>query len=150
MKLLSCFVFALGVARPGGISAQDPSAPAQLPSMTLPPALDRVLRDYERHWQAGNADSLAALFTRDGFVLQPGRPPVRGLEGIAGAYRGSPTGPLALRALAFATSDTVGYIIGAFSTQRGGPDGGKFILALRRSPGGPWKIAADTDNGNRR
>lgn len=62
----------------------------QLPSVTLPAGLDRVLRDYERHWRAGNADSLAALFTADGFVLQPGRLPVRGMEGITAAYRRNP------------------------------------------------------------
>jgi hypothetical protein len=28
-------------------------------------------------------------------------------------------------------------------------DDGKFILLVRRAPGGPWKIAADMDNGNR-
>jgi len=149
MRLISCLVMGLAIALPEGVSAQEPSAPAQLPSITLPPALDRVLRDYERHWLAGNADSLAALFARDGFVLQPGRLPVRGLEGIASAYRGR-GGPLALRALAFAAADTVGYIIGGFAMSPGAPDAGKFILALRRSPGGPWKIAADMDNGNRR
>ncbi len=149
MKLISCLVIGLASALPGGAMAQNPSPPAQLPSISLPPALDRVLRDYERHWLAGNADSLAALFAGDGIVLQPGRPPVRGLEGIAGAYRGR-GGPLALRALAFATADTVGYIIGGFAMSAGEPDAGKFILALRRSPGGPWKIAADMDNGNRR
>ena len=150
MKLISYLVIGLGIALPGGVFAQNPSPPAQLPSITLPPALDRVLRDYERHWGAGNADSLAALFVADGFVLQPGRPPVRGLVGIAGAYRGNRGGPLALRAFAFATADTVGYIIGGFAMSPGEPDAGKFILALRRSPGGPWKIAADMDNGNRR
>ena len=150
MKLVSRLLTGLWVALPGPVAAQTPAAPAQLPSVTLPAALDRVLRDYERHWQAGNADSLAALFTVDGFVLQPGRLPVRGLEGITGAYRSSPGGPLALRALAYATADTVGYIIGAFAMRPGEADGGKFILALRRLPGGPWKIAADMDNGNRR
>jgi hypothetical protein len=150
MKLISYLIIGSGLALPRGVLAQTPSPPAQLPSVTLPPALDRVLRDYERHWKAGNADSLAALFVADGFVLQPGRPPVRGLEGIAGAYRSNPGGPLALRAFAFATADTVGYIIGGFATSPGAPDGGKFVLALRRSPGGPWKIAADMDNGNRR
>ena len=150
MKLISYLVIGSGFALPGGVLAQTPSPPAQLPSVTLPAALDRVLRDYERHWKAGNADSLAALFVADGFVLQPGRPPVRGLEGIAGAYRSSPGGPLALRAFAFATADTVGYIIGGFAMSPGAPDGGKFILALRRSPGGSWRIAADMDNGNRR
>lgn len=46
--------------------------PDPLPSVQLPPALDRVLRDYERHWRAGNADSLTALFTMDGFVARRG------------------------------------------------------------------------------
>lgn len=27
---------------------------------------------------------------------------------------------------------------------------GKFILLIRRAPGGPWQIAADMDNGNHR
>jgi hypothetical protein len=151
MKLISYLIIGSGLALPGGVLAQTPSPPAQLPSVTLPPALDRVLRDYERHWKAGNADSLAALFVADGFVLQPGRHPVRGLVGITSAYRSNPGGgQLALRAFAFATADTVGYIIGAFAMSPGEPDAGKFILALRRSPGGPWKIAADMDNGNRR
>lgn len=150
MRLVSCFVLGLATVQPGALSAQNTSAPLPLPSVTLPAALDRVLRDYERHWRAGNADSLAALFAGDGFVLQPGRPPVRGLEGIAAAYRRNPGAPLELRALAFAAADTVGYIIGAFGMQRDGPDAGKFILALRRSRDGSWKIAADMDNGNSR
>jgi hypothetical protein len=41
-----------------------------------------------------------------------------------------------LRALAFATADTVGYIIGAYAPAQGAPDIGKFILLLRRSPAG--------------
>ena len=57
-------------------------ATAQLPSVTLPQELDRVLRDYEREWKAGSASGLVALFVEDGFVLQPGRPPVRGHAGL--------------------------------------------------------------------
>lgn len=30
----------------------------------------------------------------------------------------------------------------------GQPDAGKFVLALRPTPGGPWRIAADIDNLN--
>lgn len=135
---------------PGVLSAQatPPTLPPVAPSITLPPALDRVLRDYEKHWQARDATALAALFTEDGFVLQSNRPPVRGRAAIAEAYRNS-GGPLALRALAYATSDTVGYIIGAFAMKAGGADAGKFTLTLRRSRGGVWLIASDMDNGNR-
>lgn len=67
------------VSRPG--FAQDPTALQPLPSVNLPPALDRVLRDYERAWQARDAAGLAALFTEDGMTLSnnnnqpPRRPP---------------------------------------------------------------------------
>lgn len=120
----------------------------QLPSVDLPPALDRVLRDYERAWQAKDAAGLAALFTEDGFVLSSGKPPVRGRDAIKVAYANS-GGPLALRALAYATDGNVGYIIGAFGSMKDEPDSGKFNLALRRVKG-KWLIAADMDNGNAR
>lgn len=41
----------------------------------------------------------------------------------------------------------MGYIVGAYGYGEGG-ETGKFVLALRREPGGPWMIAADIDNGN--
>jgi len=127
--------------------SQAAPATTQLPSVTLPPALDRVLRDYERAWRARNADSLAALFTPDGFTLSSNQPMRRGQAAIREGYANS-GGPLALRAVAYAADDTVGYIIGAFAGQAGDPDSGKFVLALRRARGGPWRIAADMDNGN--
>src|SRR5262245_59314361 len=85
-----------------------------LPSVKLPAELDRVLRDYERLWKAGDAAALVMLFTEDGFVMQPGKPPVRGREAMKRVYTGQGGGPLKLRALAYAASDTVGYIIGAY------------------------------------
>lgn len=131
---------------PAAVRAQEtPVAP--LPSAVVPPEIERVLRDYERGWRAGDEQALAALFTEDGFVLQNGRPPVRGREAIRQAYAGS-EGPLRLRALSYAADDTVGYIIGAYGYGEGDADMGKFILTLRREPGGPWMIAADIDNGN--
>jgi len=120
----------------------------QQPSVTLPPELARVLRDYEREWQARSAAGLAGLFTEDGMTLSSGRPLRRGRAAIQEGYANS-GGPLALRAVAYATDDTVGYIIGGYAGQPGQPDDGKFVLALRRSPGGPWQIAADIDNSNR-
>jgi hypothetical protein len=60
-------------------------------------------------------------------------------------YTGS-GGPLHLRAIAFATDDTVGYIVGTYGHAPERIDDGKFVLLLRRRPGGPWLIAADMDN----
>ena len=79
----------------------SPSTPAPLPSVALPAALDRVLRDYERAWIARDAKALAALFTPDGLLMRPGFAPVRGTAAIEVAYQGA-GGPLALRAFAYA------------------------------------------------
>lgn len=135
----------------GPIFAQDtaePVASPTLPDVPLPPELDRVLRDYERAWRAGDAAALAALFAEDGFVLQSNRPPVRGRPAIRAAYASEGGGPLRLRALAFASGDTAGYIIGAYGYGTTPGDTGKFTLTLRRTPGGPWLIFSDMDNAN--
>jgi ketosteroid isomerase-like protein len=146
-------VFALAVAAtPARAQAPAaPPAPPPLPSIALPAELDRVLRDYERAWQAGDENALAALFTEDGFV-PTGQGWVRGRDAIRATYQNS-SGGLQLRALAFAVQDTVGYIVGAYGYGATSPvpDRGKFVLALRRARGGrgPWLIAADLDQSNR-
>ncbi len=155
VSLSGLLIPALGVAQtavqPPAGSSRDNNAAAQaapLPSARLPPDLDRVLRDYERAWQAGDAAALAALFAEDGFVLQGGRPPVRGRAAIQAAYAGQGSAPLKLRALAYATGDNVGYIIGAYHYDAAaGGDQGKFTLTLRREgSSGRWLIFSDMDN----
>jgi ketosteroid isomerase-like protein/uncharacterized protein YciI len=115
----------------------------------LPPALARVLTDYEAAWKAKDAAALAALFAEDGFVLSNGRPLVRGRGAIQKHYEGA-GGPLALHAFDYAVSGSTGYIIGGFSRQAGEPDTGKFTLTLRQGDGGRWLIVSDMDNGNQR
>jgi ketosteroid isomerase-like protein len=129
----------------------QPQAPQQAPQQTgvrLAPELARVLTDYETAWRAGDGAALARLFDDDGFVLPNGAPPVRGRAAIGQYYKG-PGGPLVLRAFASATEGSVGYIIGGFSRQEGGPDVGKFTLTLRKGSDGRWLIVSDMDNGNR-
>jgi len=140
-------------------TAAVPSLPAQtppparaadtLPIVALPPELDRVLRDYERAWQARDAGGLATLFAEDGFVLSGGRPPARGRAAIRERYLRA-GGPLQLRALAYAASDSVGWIVGTYGQTAEAVRDGKFVLALRRLAGGRWLIAADMDNPNGR
>lgn len=132
-------------------SAQNaPATYESLPSIELPHGLDRVLRDYEAAWAAGDEAALASLFTEDGFVPTPFGW-VRGRDGISRVYENS-GGPLRLRALAYRVADDVGYIVGAYNygDPVEGIDGGKFLLALRRDGSGKWLIAADLDNANRR
>jgi hypothetical protein len=81
-------------------------------------------------------------------ALSSGLPLRRGRPAIQEGYARSSGGSLSLRAFSYATGDTVGYIVGGYSQQPGQRDIGKFVLALRRSAGGPWRIAADIDNSN--
>jgi ketosteroid isomerase-like protein len=127
----------------------QPCAAADLPSITLPPALARVLTDYERAWQQKDARALAALFTEDGFVLSNGAPPVRGRAAIEAHYKGQ-GGALALRAFAYSNEGSTAFIIGGFARQEGQPDIGKFTLTLRKSASERWLIVSDMDNGNSR
>ena len=130
---------------PTTLDAQTP--PVEL--ISLPDNVDRVLRDYEDAWAGRDAESLANLFTEDGFVLRPGRPLVKGRDAIREAYRTS-GGSLVLRPYGYALADSVGYIVGGFAAREDAPDVGKFVLTLRRTASGRWLIAADMDNGNSR
>jgi hypothetical protein len=147
---LSTIVTAMDVVVPDSYrkvtQGTPPPSPAPLPSVTLPPEMDRVLRDYERHWKANDGAALSELFTDDGFINRNGW--IRGRDAIRQAYARS-GGDLRLRAVGYAAGDTVGYIIGGYRYGEATTDGGKFILTLRRAPRGPWKIAADLDAANR-
>lgn len=130
------------------------NAPARSPevvpsAIALPPALNRVLRDYERAWRDGDGPGLAALFTDDGFAVQSGSPIRQGRAAIAqGITR--PGGALQLTAYAFSMSDTVGYIVGGYRYPESTGPGGRFVLALRMGADGRWLIAADLDNSGPR
>jgi ketosteroid isomerase-like protein len=130
------------------VTTAAPAAdPAVQPTVELPAPLARVLTDYEAAWQKKDAAALAALFAEDGFVLPSGHPPVRGRAAIEKHYTGA-GGPLFLRALAFATEGSVGYIIGGYTGDKSRPDEGKFTLTLRKAADGRWLIMSDMDNTN--
>ena len=129
-------------------NADAQSEAEALPSITLPPEMDRVLREYEHAWSLGDAVALASLFTDDAFVLQNDAPPVRGRSAIQEIYQGQGGASLRLRALAYASGTTYGYIIGSYGFGSQSSDVGKFTLTLRRKPGERWMIFSDMDNSN--
>lgn len=124
-------------------------APPPLPSVALPAELERVLRDYERHWHGGNAEALVALFTEDGMIARRGGW-VRGTAALReGLQRTS--SDLRLRAVSYSLAEHTAWIVGnyGYGTDPGAPDRGMFILALRRGADGGWLIAADLDGAIR-
>jgi ketosteroid isomerase-like protein len=145
-----CLAAALSVrsivsATAGRGAASGRHAADSLPTVTLPPELDRVLRDYERHWASGDEAGLAALFAKDALLLPSGFAAAQGREGIRRAYEDVIV-PVHLRALAYAADDSVGYVAGAYRFDPMETETGKFILALRRTAGGPWMISAGIEN----
>ena len=143
--LVVALIVLIAGARAGAQAPQAPSETQMPAAIALPPAFDRVLRDYEAAWRDGDGPRLAALFTEDGFALQSGSPIRRGRAAIAGGLT-KPGGPLQLTAYAYSSSGNVGYIIGGYRYPTTIGTGGRFVLALRGDPDGRWLIAADLDN----
>lgn len=144
IRVLRVLLLSVALAAPQSALAQSPD-PLGVDPIVLPPALDRVLRDYEAAWKAGNGAQLASLFTEDGFALNNGSMPIKGRARIAQMLT-QPGGDLQLRAFAYAMDDSVGYIVGGFRYPNSTGPGGKFLLAVRKAPDGRWLIAADMDN----
>ncbi len=152
MRTLAVLVAVASLLMPRPVAAQSTAVPAveaAPASVTLPPELDRVLRDYERAWRAGDGAAMAALFTEDGFAVQSGRQVARGRAAIAKNLT-KPGGALQLTAYAFSTAETVGYVVGGFRYPDTTGPGGRFVLALRTGADGRWLIAADLDNSGPR
>ncbi len=146
----SLFVRALVLAAAFSVAAaaEERAPVASSPSVPLPPAVERVLRDYEKAWIAKDGEALAALFTHDGYALPNGQLPATGAVAIRAAYANNAGSPLALRAIHYAESGDMAYVVGGFGGGAGKPDFGKFVLVLRRAADGSWRIAADMDNAN--
>lgn len=154
--LLAAALITLG--RPAALASQEPlpATVERLPSVQLPSALERVLRDYERSWQARDTAALAVLFTEDGLMLADWHASVRRRAAAEQVDTGA-RGLITLRALtygcegslAYVTSAVdqcqgpIGYIVGAYSEQQEQHIEGKFMLVLRRDAQGTWRIAAD-------
>ena len=149
MILLVQLVVGLVLICGGPLEGQDPESRGvdRQPSVALPEDLARVLRDYERHWSAGEADELAALFVERGLIVRQGTW-IRGRDAIRQAYQ-SASGPLRLRAIEYATDGDVGFIVGAYGygADRSVADSGMFTLTLHRESSGRWLIVSDMDRG---
>lgn len=151
LRLSSLALLALSFAA----AAQTPSAATEsvsppVISIVLPPELDRVLRDYEKAWAAGNVDAVVGLFAADSYALPNGAPPAYGHDAAREAYREHIGSPLSLRAIAYRRDGNLAYVVGGFAFARSKPSIGKFVLVLGRNAEGRWEILADIDNMDQR
>lgn len=119
------------------------------PTVSLPPEMDKVLKDYENAWIAKDTAALAKLFTTGGMALPSTQLPAQGEESIRKAYAPHVGSPLNLRPFGFGVSGDLGYVIGGWGGATDKPEYGKFVLVLRKIDG-RWMIVADMDNSNRR
>lgn len=140
VRILTSLALALTLALPAVAIQRGPSS---LPSLGLPPDLERVLRDYETAWQARDGDALSLLFADNQVVMPNACAPVMGRAAVAACYRGA-GGGLSLRAVAFGVDGALGYIIGEYAEKAGAPAIGRFTLTLRKS-GERWLIVSDMD-----
>jgi predicted TIM-barrel fold metal-dependent hydrolase len=109
---------------------------AQLPVVTPPADIDRVLHTFEQGWQAAdNKVTLSELFTDDG-LMQWGDDWIRGRNAIRMMLLGK-VGALRLRAQSFASGDSLAYVAGAYGFYRGSEwfDQGRYHFTLRRTNG---------------
>jgi uncharacterized protein len=115
----------------------------RLAPIELPPALDRVLKDFEQYWHGRDQAALAALFTEQG-IMQFGDAWRRGRPAIRTALLDSKGADLRLWAQAFGTSDSLAYIVGSYGhrTHPNFADIGRLHLSLRLERDGIWRIAA--------
>ena len=136
---------AIACAAPVAGQAGAAGGPDPQPSIEIPEELARVLRDYERHWSAGEAEALSQLFVTGGLIVRQGTW-IRGREAIRTAYQNA-SGPLRLRAVEYGANDELGYIVGAYGYGEELPvaDRGLFVLTLRRDESGRWLIVSDMD-----
>jgi predicted TIM-barrel fold metal-dependent hydrolase len=113
------------------------------PAVELPPALDRVLRDFETRWRARDHAAMAALFTEDG-MMRFGDAWRRGRASLRVALLDAMSGSdLRLWAQQFGMSDSIAYIAGSYGhrTRADRADIGRLHFSLRKGTDGVWRIA---------
>ncbi len=141
--------FALALSALHVAHASDSAATAATTgSPAVPAAVADLLREYERAWTARDVKRLADLFAPDGMALPNGQAPAAGRPAIEEAYRESAGGSLQLRPLHYTALGDAALVVGLFAPGPQQPEMGKFVLVLRRSASGAWKIVADMDNLN--
>ena len=100
-----------------------------------------LLQEYERAYNAGDAQAVANLYTEDGLLLPQGTP-VKGRAAISEYWKTHMGKGLKLVVTECELGRETGWGAGTWKI---GESGGNFLIALRREKG-HWRLAADTYN----
>ncbi len=116
-------------------------ADSRLAAVSLPVALDRLVRARERHWN--DAAGLAGLFATDA-ALFTGMKWLTGRDAIAAHLAENYTGPYRFKSVTVRVDGPAAQVAG-FLVADDGSNGhfGFFHLGLRAGPGGAWQIVSE-------
>jgi uncharacterized protein (TIGR02246 family) len=129
----------------------------QAESDAVRPAIEAGNASYVRYFNAGQADSLAALHTENTHVMPPNGPAVHGRDGVrelmTGFFQQAPSSQLTIRVEDVAANGPMAVDRGrwSFTPQAGTPmpaDSGKYLVHWHRQADGSWQIQDDIWNSD--
>ncbi len=138
------------------------AGPLKAQQSTDPDAAKQQIRELDQKWveavQAGDADTIANLYTEDGMVMPPNAVQAEGTEAVRQFWEGL----LGLPNLSFTFEPTtvevaeagdMAYDIGTYSLSYDADPGrvedeGKYVVVWAKE-GGEWKVVADIFNSNK-
>lgn len=142
-RYVAAAVFAIGLAGP---AFAEPAAPAS--QQDLRQAADMLGKEYDEAYNSKSASAVASLYTPNGILVPPGRPPIEGRQALTVYYQGrfdsGAGGHLTKINQAYAFGEG-GFALGQFSVTAPGSDGaprevhGNTAYILERVPEG-WKF----------
>jgi uncharacterized protein (TIGR02246 family) len=115
-----------------------------------------LMDSYSRHFDAGQADSMAAMYAEDAHVMPPNFPPVQGRDGVRQMYGGffqkGPVGTLAFHVASVAVNGPLAVVRAeyVFTAPSGAPtpaDTGEGVAHWHRV-NGQWLIMEEIWRSN--
>jgi uncharacterized protein len=126
---------------PGIAALVAPKAP---PAVALPPAVDTLVRTFERG--AGDSALVPQLYAENAWLADStGAAWIRGRDAITAWWAGSRRTPFRLTPAEWSGSDSAGQLAADVIEERGGiaRPVAHLLLALRRSSDARWRVAAE-------
>ena len=142
-RSITAALFAIGLAVPPLAMAASPASEQELRQ-----AATLLGTQYDEAYNSKSASAMASLYTENGTLVPPGRPPVEGRQALTVYYQGrfdsGATGHVTRVNEVHALGDG-GFGIGQFSVTAPGPDGapheahGNTVYIYEHAPDG-WKL----------